>query len=887
MSKLNAASQSNGIQCDRSRMHGKLELNSSHLSSLPFIKLAVASCLIGSTTLLIAQDDDMMEIVESFEAIGQGESRATNSLDLESIDISFPGIQPEKMIDKVPGVNVVTRDPFGFYEFGNDIRIRAFDIDNLGVSLDGVPVGNSDARYGTPIGRIISGPNIANIKVSQGAGDVTTPAYQALGGSIQYTSIDPTDEQGVYLEASYGDFDHISLFGRFNTGEILPGLTSYFSAYHFEFSPRGLVGLAKGENKRYEFKSKYELPSGKGDLTFSFVFNDRDDYDTAGLDWQEWQDLEAGNYRGTGEGYIEFTPWDFPDLGSFNYADMSDEGRNIGPPTYIDPSEEAGEGVNAQYYNLWRNGRMDTLYSVNLDYEFSDNFSVNVTPYYQDKENYGLFGRQTSYAEGQIRAAYKADPDRTDIWGILYYDVNGNPLNEAGEPVEEYSSDHAISAPTVAPPSGSEDDDPFVAGVPGRTGRDENFGGHRWGITASFEYETEKHKILFGGWHEVDHHGTERPNYNLEGGSITGAFLYDQFNFLNYTRYIDQTVTQMWVQDTFKAVDGKLDIIFGIKAIQMDRDAHGFLAFSDWIANEEVERSVSYDDYFLPQLGIVYKVSDSSELFLNYSENMATPDNGTITTAGDGFDADILKPEYSDNIDIGFRGTIGDFSYTAQAYMIEYTDRILSSAVPVDSADAGAAGNSVFQNVGGVDSIGAELSGVWNTPIEGLKLVGSVAFQETTFQQDLRVGTITAIPTDEEGNEIIPEGFRYEELSGGGFAVFEDIEGNDLGNTPFTTINLDAIYTKGQFRFNLGGKYFDDVYVNTLNTQPVDSYSVFEAGVTYSGKAGTSLEGWTASLSVYNLFDQYFWLARSYNDDNGQVLADRGRQFTLTLKTEF
>lgn len=873
MSKLNTVSRKDGNQYTHSHPHGKPTLAKA-TSDFPFVKLALASCLAGCSTSLIAQDDDMMEIVESFEAIGQGESRATNSLDLESIDIAMPGIQPEKMIDKVPGVNVVTRDPFGFYEFGNDVRVRAFNISNLGVSLDGVPVGSSDARYGTPIGRMISGPNIANIKVSQGAGDVTTPAYQALGGSIQYTSIDPTNEAGFLMEASFGDFDHMSLFARYNTGEILPGLTSYFSAYHFEFSPRGLEGLGKGENERYEIKTKYELPSGKGTLKFAYTWNDRDDLDTAGLDWQEWQDLEAGNYRGTGEGYIEYTPWDYPDIGSFNYGDLSDEGRNLGPVAYLDPNEEAGEGTNAIYYDKWRNGRMDAIYSLNFDYELSDNLSMTIVPYYQDKDNYGLWGRETSYAETQIRAAYEADPTRTDIWGQLYYDAAGNALNEAGEIVEEYGADHAVAAPTVE--AGGD----FEPGVPGRTARDENFGGHRYGVTANFVYETEKHKIIFGGWHEFDHHGTERPNYNLAGGSITGEFEYDQFNFLNYTRYIDQTVDQIWVQDNFNAIDGKLGLVFGIKAIQMDRDAHGFLSITDWLANEEVFRSVSYEDLFLPQFGAVYKLSDSSELFFNYSENMATPTPGTITTAGDGFDPDILKPEYSDNIDIGFRGSFGDVSYTVQAYKIKYTDRILSSAVPVDSANAGAAGNSVYQNVGGVDSIGAELSGVWNTPVDGLKILGSVALQETTFQQDLFVGTVS-----EPGTDV---GYRYEATNDPNiFLEYEDIEGNDLGNTPFTTINLDAIYTKGQFRYNFGGKYFDSVYANTLNTQEIDAYSVFEAGITYRGKEGTSLEGWTASLNVYNLFDQYFWLARSYNDDDGQVLADRGRQFTLTLKTEF
>ena len=826
----------------------------------------------------IAQSEDL-EVLETFTAVGQGESRANNSLDLETLDIILPGVQPEKMIDRIPGVNVVSRDPFGFYEFGNDIRVRAFDIDNLGVSLDGVPVGNSSARYGSPIGRLVSSENLTTVKVSQGAGDVTTPAYQALGGSLQYFTKTPSVTPGATMQATYGSFDHINLFGKYELGEVLPGLTGYVTGSHFEFTPRGLDDLAKGKARRIEAKLRYQFPSGNSTLQYMFTYNDRDDFDTAGLSYDEWRDAEAGNYRGTGQGYIEYTPWEYPGIGAFNYGDLSDQGRNLGPVKYLDPSVAPGEGTNAVYYNMWRNGRMDYLHRFVYDLDLDDTKTFSVIPYYQDKNNYGLWGRDRNFAQNQIRSAYQANPARTDIWGHLYYDTDGNPLSETGDIVEEFSSDHAVAAPSVGA------GDPFVPGVPGRTARDENFGGHRYGVSADFEWITPRNKLILGAWYEFDYHSTERPNYNLAGGNILGDYEYGQFNFLNYSRYIDQDVRQVWAQNTFSLMEGKLELIAGIKAIELDRDARGFLTISEWISDQETQRSTSYSDYFLPQLGLLYALNDSTELFFNYSENMAIPDSGTITTAGATFNPDVLAPEYSDNIDLGIRGNLGrSGSYSLQAYYIKYVDRILASAVPIDSLNAGAAGNSVYQNVGGVDSWGIEAAADVTTSIEGLRLMGSVALQKTTFQEDLFTGFASAATT--------AEGYRTEPnpVSTGdadAFLLFEDISGNDLGNTPFVTANVDAIYTAGPWRFNVGGKYYDSVHVNTLNTQPVPSYTVFESGISYTGKAGTTLEGWTASLSVYNLFDEYFWLARSYNDADGQVLADRGRQFSFTIKTRF
>ncbi len=862
-------------------------------------KAAAALLLAGLSFESVAQDSSGsgMEVFETFTAVGQGESRANNSLNLEALEIAMPGALPEKMVDKIPGVNVVTRDPFGFYEFGNDIRVRAFNISNLGVTLDGVPVGTSDPRYGSPIGRLVDSQNLTTIKVSQGAGDVTTPAYQALGGSLQYFTKDPSQEEGAYFSAAYGSFNHISLFGKYEMGEIAPGFTGYVSGSHFEFTPRGLEGLGKGMARRYEAKFKYELPSDKLDITYAVTYNDRDDYDTAGLDYQEWLDAEAGNYRGTGFGYREYTPWDFPNIsgGAYQYGDLSDRGRNLGPVAYIDTSVESGEGVNAIYYDKWRNGRMDTLQRFKFDFDFEPGKSMEVVTYYQDKNNYGLWGRDKAYAEEQIRAAYMNDPSRTDIWGQMWYDANGDAVDAMGNVVAKYSDEHAIVAPgTPAYASGVD----FVPGVPGRTARDENFGGHRYGLTASYTWETENNKLIAGGWYEFDHHGTERPNFNLDGGSILGDFRYDQFNFTNYTRYIDQDVTQFWVQDTWTTMDGNLDVILGAKAITLNRDAHGFLNVGEWLRNEETFRSTKYEDLFLPQFGLLYTLNDSTEVFFNYSENMATPNSGTITTAGDSFDPDILSPEYSENFDIGVRGNIGSSSYTLQAYKVSYTDRILSSPVPLDSANAGAAGNTRYNNVGGVDSWGVEASGDIATGIEGLKFSGSIALQETTFQEDF-LYSIVDISSDNDGDRgyeaftagnapVAKSGYRVEASDDPNlYSVYEDIEGNDLGNTPFITASFDAIYTKGDFRFNFGGKYYDDVYVNTLNTQPLASYTVFDGGIAYTGRSDTPLEGWKVSLNVSNLFDQYIWYARSYGDYDGQVLADRGRNFVLRMETKF
>lgn len=798
-------------------------------------------------------DDEPIKMME-FLVSSRGESRATNSLTPTELELVIPGVQMEKLLDRIPGINVTTTDPFGFYEFGNNIRVRAFDIEKLAVTLDGVPMGNNSPRYGNPIGRFLDGENLDTIKVSQGAGDVTTPAYESLGGSLAYFSNDPSKEMGAELSATVGTFAQKRLFGKLEFGEIAPGLTGYISANSFEFEPRGLEEIAKGMSRHFEAKAKYDFAIGS--ITARYVYNDRDDFDTQSISWQDMIDLEtkSGKYP---NGYAEYTPFEFPNLGPFDYGDYSDKGRRLGPPTYIDPNVGPGEGANAQYYNLWRNGRIDNFYNIVADFDFTPDLNVSVIPYYQDKQNYGFFGVPKSTSEAEVRAAYAAAPNRTDIWPKMYYNAAGQPIDKDGNVVTAFSAQHAIVAPNATPTN-------YIDGIPGRTGRDEDFGGHRYGVTANLDWTVGKHKVLAGFWYEYDRHATERPTYNLEGGgSITGWFAYDQPLFLNYSRYFKTDVYQFWLQDTISLLDNKLDLVVGAKALTLDRTVRGYLDIPTWRTYSEAFREVSYEDTFLPQLGLLYRLNESTELFFNYSENMATPGSAVLSSPS-GFEPSLLSPEYSDNFDIGVRGERGSFGYTLQAYSIKYVDRILSVPIPLE-AGIGRAGQNAFQNVGGVDSTGAEFSADWKTPIKGFSLSGAIAYQKTTFQEDLPNGIDGAT-----GNTI--------------YLAIKDL---DLAGTPTITANFDARYVYKNWRFNFGGKYYDEVYVNNINTQQLSSYTTFEAGILYEGAAGTKLDGYSVGLTVYNVFDEYFFTAAGTGNTSGNVQADQGRQISLTVGAKF
>ncbi len=84
------------------------------------------------------------------------------------------------MLESLAGFNVQVNDPLGLYEFGNSVFVRAFNFQQIGFSIDGVPLGRSDQFGGSPIYRYVDNENTERVTASTGAGDVSQPGYASL-----------------------------------------------------------------------------------------------------------------------------------------------------------------------------------------------------------------------------------------------------------------------------------------------------------------------------------------------------------------------------------------------------------------------------------------------------------------------------------------------------------------------------------------------------------------------------------------------------------------------------------------------------------------------------------------------------------------------------------
>lgn len=175
--------------------------------------------------------------IESVTVYGAGETRQVQTVTRADFAVVEPGASPFQVIEKLPGVNFQSSDSFGAYEWSTRISIRGFNQNQLGFTLDGVPLGDmSYGNYnGLHISRAISTENIGKTELAQGTGALGTASTSNLGGTLAFGSIDPSKDFGVNASTSFGSFQSVHEYIRLDTGELSTGTRAYVS-YGFQQS---------------------------------------------------------------------------------------------------------------------------------------------------------------------------------------------------------------------------------------------------------------------------------------------------------------------------------------------------------------------------------------------------------------------------------------------------------------------------------------------------------------------------------------------------------------------------------------------------------------------------------------------------------------------------
>lgn len=159
---------------------------------------------------------------------------------------------PYQALALLPSINSFNHDATGL--FGGGLTIRGFNSDQLGFTINGVPV-NDSGSYSVYPQEYVDQENLCTQTVSQGNPDVEAPHAGATGGNVSVTSCDPEDVSRFRISQGFGDLNMRRTFARFDTGRFADNKAKVFvSMSHTEADKWKGAGAAKKDHLDTAFR---------------------------------------------------------------------------------------------------------------------------------------------------------------------------------------------------------------------------------------------------------------------------------------------------------------------------------------------------------------------------------------------------------------------------------------------------------------------------------------------------------------------------------------------------------------------------------------------------------------------------------------------------------
>ena len=287
-------------------------------------------------------------------------TRSEQSVGHTQLQRILPGVSPLKALQILPGVVFNNADPWGNNEQNSSLFIHGFNQNQLGYTLDGIPLG--DQAYGNYNGlspqRAVISENVGNATVATGSGALGTASTSNLGGTLLFSSLDPKQKMGGQLDQTFGSFSTFRTFARFDTGNFGNGNSAYISWARQDARAWDFAGHQGGNQVNAKFVHK----GSKDKITYFFDWSDKVEPNEDGI--------VLPNGYGT---YVR--PFTYPD---FNYA-----------KSYLNSAAYKNAGLNYRnYYSAAQ--RQDFLTYLGWQHDFSSNLHWDNKLYYHHNLGEGV-----------------------------------------------------------------------------------------------------------------------------------------------------------------------------------------------------------------------------------------------------------------------------------------------------------------------------------------------------------------------------------------------------------------------------------------------------------------------------------------------------------------
>src|SRR4051812_38871152 len=191
--------------------------------SLIALACQVACLSISAQAQTVAADAPKAEVVITGKKIGMGlmvtedAPKARSTITAEELEKQRPTGNAYEALEMLPSVNSYNHDATGL--FGGGLTLRGFNSDQIGATINGVPV-NDSGNFAVFPQEYVDQENTCAEFVTQGSTDVDSPQVGATGGNFGITTCDPEDKQRFRVAQSFGQLNMYKTYLRLDTGRF-------------------------------------------------------------------------------------------------------------------------------------------------------------------------------------------------------------------------------------------------------------------------------------------------------------------------------------------------------------------------------------------------------------------------------------------------------------------------------------------------------------------------------------------------------------------------------------------------------------------------------------------------------------------------------------------
>lgn len=263
---------------------------------------------------------------------------------------------PFQLIELLPGINTYSYDATGL--FGGGLRMRGFSSEQLGFTIDGVPI-NDAGNFAVYPSEMTDPENLQEIFITQGSTDVDALHVGASGGSIGLVVTPPADDFRLRAQQTFGSNNAYKTFLRADTGYLGDRTFKAFISYSKAEADKW-KGEGGADRQHVDAKALLNLTPGNT-ITAGFL----------------WNKMVNNNLR------------------TLTLAEIDSQGRSADFGTQAPQHLAGGAGVQSEsrpanlYYGYNLNTFENSLASLKGSFQLAQAVRLDVEPYYWYGYGYG------------------------------------------------------------------------------------------------------------------------------------------------------------------------------------------------------------------------------------------------------------------------------------------------------------------------------------------------------------------------------------------------------------------------------------------------------------------------------------------------------------------